>query len=113
VALTFDAWQTADSEAGYDADIIRILTETQTSATLFLGGLWMQSHVTQTQALAGIPDFELGNLSWSYPDFANLADEKTTAEIGRTQDLMHKLTGQQPSLFRLPFGTYQDESVGL
>ena len=111
VALTFDACQTANSEAGYDAAIIRTLTETHTAATLFLGGLWMQSHPTQTQLLASIPYFELGNHYWSHLDFAQISPEEMAAEITKAQEIMFRLIGRQPTLFRLPFGTYSEESL--
>lgn len=111
IALTFDACQTASNPAGYDQAIIRVLTETQTPATLFLGGLWMQSHSAQTQMLASNPLFELGNHSWSHLDFAEITREEMRAEILLTQDIMYTLTGRQPTLFRLPFGTYTDETL--
>jgi peptidoglycan/xylan/chitin deacetylase (PgdA/CDA1 family) len=113
IALTFDACQTADRPAGYDGEIINILTETQTPATLFLGGLWMQSHPTQTQRLASNPLFELGNHSWSHPDFTEIGPDEMSAEILQTQDMMMALTGRQPTLFRLPFGTYTDEVLAV
>lgn len=111
VALTFDACQTAASEAGYDAAIIETLIETETPATLFLGGLWMQSHPTQTQYLAGIPYFELGNHSWSHLDFQLISPEVMAAEITRTQEIMYQLTGRQPLLFRFPFGTWSPTAL--
>ena len=113
IALTFDACQTAHTPAGYDAAIIDVLIETETPATLFLGGLWMQSHPTQTRALAANPLFELGNHSWSHLDFAQISSEEMSAEILRTQDIMHELTGRQPRLFRLPYGTYTDEALAV
>lgn len=109
VALTFDACQTPTNPAGYDAALINVLTETQTPATLFLGGLWMQSHPTQTQTLATNPLFELGNHSWGHPDFVDLTPEEITREITMTQDTLFTLTGQTGTLFRLPFGTYNDD----
>jgi peptidoglycan/xylan/chitin deacetylase (PgdA/CDA1 family) len=109
VALTFDACQTADKPAGYDAEIINILTETHTAATLFLGGLWMESHPAQTQRLAAEPLFELGNHSWSHPNFAEISPEEMSRELLQTQEIMAELTGRQPTLFRLPFGTYTEE----
>jgi peptidoglycan/xylan/chitin deacetylase (PgdA/CDA1 family) len=111
VALTFDACQTPTNPAGYDAELIQVLIDTQTPATLFLGGLWMQSHLTQTQALAGNPLFELGNHSWSHPDFADLTPGEMGPEITMTQDIMFTLTGKYPRLFRLPFGTYDEEAL--
>jgi peptidoglycan/xylan/chitin deacetylase (PgdA/CDA1 family) len=111
VALTFDACQTTGQPTGYDETIIRILDGTNTPATLFLGGLWMQSHPTQTRSLATNPLFELGNHSWSHPDFAGMTPEQMSVEILRTQDIMYNLTGRQPRLFRFPFDTYTDEAL--
>jgi peptidoglycan/xylan/chitin deacetylase (PgdA/CDA1 family) len=113
IALTFDACQAPGKAAGYDEAIINTLSETGTSATLFLGGLWMQSHLIETQLLAANPLFELGNHSWSHPDFAEISTEEMSAEILRTQDKMYELTGRQPTLFRLPFGTYTDEALAI
>jgi peptidoglycan/xylan/chitin deacetylase (PgdA/CDA1 family) len=113
IALTFDACQTPDRPTGYDEAIINILTETETPATLFLGGLWMQWHPTQTQALAANPLFELANHSWSHPDFTRLNPEEMSAEIVRTQQIMYTLTGQQATLFRFPFDLYPDEAVAV
>jgi peptidoglycan/xylan/chitin deacetylase (PgdA/CDA1 family) len=111
IALTFDACQTVGSPTGYDQAIIRILNGTHTPATLFLGGLWMQQHPAQTQALATNPLFELGNHSWSHLDFTELSPEEVSREILRTQDIMVQLTGRQPTLFRFPFDTYTDDAL--
>jgi peptidoglycan/xylan/chitin deacetylase (PgdA/CDA1 family) len=111
IALTFDACQTASRPTGYDETVIKILTSTDTPATLFLGGLWMQSHPTQTQELAANPLFELGNHSWSHPDFAAISPEEMSAEILGTQNVMDRLTGRQPTLFRFPYDTYTDEAL--
>lgn len=113
VALTFDACQTASNPAGYDAALINALIEKRAPATLFLGGLWMQSHPTQTQMLATNELFELGNHSWSHLDFAEIDVATMEDEILLTQEIMHDLVGRQPTLFRLPFGTYTDEALDV
>jgi peptidoglycan/xylan/chitin deacetylase (PgdA/CDA1 family) len=113
IALTFDACQTVGSRTGYDQAIIRILNGTHTPATLFLGGLWMQQHPAQTQALAANPLFELGNHSWSHLDFTELSPEEMSREIVRAQDAMYQLTGRQPTLFRFPFDTYTDDALAV
>jgi len=46
VALTFDACATKMA-SGYDEEVIRVLIETGTPATLFLGGKWMLEHPDQ------------------------------------------------------------------
>ena len=111
IALTFDACQTEGDLAGYDTEIIRVLNETDTPATLFLGGLWMRDHPEATVALAQNPLFELGNHSWSHLDFRELNPEEITAEIQEAQKQMYDLLGFQTTLFRLPFGTYNEENL--
>jgi peptidoglycan/xylan/chitin deacetylase (PgdA/CDA1 family) len=111
IALTFDACQAAGRPTGYDEAIIRILNATHTPATLFLSGLWMSSHPTQTRALAANPLFELGSHSWSHPDFAGLSPQAMDAELQRTQAIMVKLTSHQPTLFRFPYDQHTPEAL--
>ena len=113
IALTFDACQTVDEPTGYDEAIIKILTDTGTPATLFLGGLWMQWHATQTRALAANPLFELGNHSWGHPDFTKISPAAMSAEILQTQAIMANLAGRQPALFRFPYDVYTDKALAV
>ena len=113
VALTFDLCQSEGDLAGYDSGIIQVLNETQTPATLFLGGLWMRDHQTETLELADNSLFELGNHSWSHEDFSAITSDEMQQEILRTQQFMYDLLGYQTNLFRLPYGTYTDESLNV
>lgn len=111
IALTFDLCETEGDLAGYDAEIIRILNDTQTPATLFLGGLWMQNHQAETLELAGNPLFELGNHSWSHLDFSSLSADAMQQQILLAQQKMYELLGYQTNLFRFPYGTYNEEAL--
>jgi peptidoglycan/xylan/chitin deacetylase (PgdA/CDA1 family) len=111
IALTFDACQTVEEPTGYDEAIIKTLTDTGTPATLFLGGLWMQWHTTQTRALAANPLFELGNHSWGHPDFTKISPAAMSAEILQTQAIMANLAGRQAALFRFPYDVYTDKAL--
>jgi peptidoglycan-N-acetylglucosamine deacetylase len=111
VALTFDLCQRENDLAGFDEGIVRILNETQTPATFFVGGLWMQYHEAETLALSNNPLFELGNHSWSHLDFSVISSDQMRSEIFLTQEYMYKLTGRQPQLFRFPYGTYTEEAL--
>lgn len=113
VALTFDVCQREGDLAGYDSEIVRILNETQTPATFFLGGLWMRDHQAETLELAGNPLFELGNHSWSHLDFSAISSEEINQEIQWTQQQMFDILGYQTNIFRLPYGTYNDTAVNL
>jgi peptidoglycan/xylan/chitin deacetylase (PgdA/CDA1 family) len=107
VALTFDACPAV----GYDAVIVHVLTETQTPATFFLSGRWMQGHVTATQTLASVPYFELGEHSWSHSDFSRLGLARMDDEITRTEKLLTQLSGRRGTLFRFPYGYYSSRAI--
>lgn len=111
VALTFDVGQTVENPAGFDQAIIRVLTETQTPATFFLGGLWMEQHITETLLLANEPLFELGNHAWSHLDFASIDRATIDDELLLTQQTMFRLLGWQTTLFRFPYGTYNEVAL--
>jgi len=113
VALTFDLCQTKGVRSGFDRKIIDILRETGTPATFFLGGLWMRDHIAETRMLAADTRFELGNHSWSHPDFSQIPAEKIAGEVEETQRIMWKILGYQGTLFRLPYGRYSDTALAV
>jgi len=113
VALTFDLCQSQGATSGFDPEIVRILSESETPATFFPGGLWMRDHRDETRNLAGNPLFELGNHSWSHPDFSRIPPERMTEEIGKTQRIMWELLGYQTRLFRFPYGRYSEKALDV
>jgi peptidoglycan-N-acetylglucosamine deacetylase len=113
IALTFDVCQAEGDLAGFDTEIIRVLNETQTPATFFLGGEWMRDHQVETLELSHNPLFELGNHSWNHEDFSVITSEEIQQEILLTQQYMYELVGYQTNLFRLPYGTYNNEALNL
>ncbi len=113
VALTSDACQDESQPTGYDSRIVDILTATDTPATLFLGGLWVRHHAQVAAQLGANPLFELGNHSWSHPDFTTIDATRTAGEISRTQSIIQRTTGQTPVLFRFPYGRYDTQALAL
>ncbi|MBI5579899.1 MAG: polysaccharide deacetylase family protein [Deltaproteobacteria bacterium] len=107
VALTFDACATKIA-SGYDEEVIRVLIETRTPATLFLGGKWMLEHPDQTRRLAAVDLFELGNHSFLHPHMTRSPDDQVRQELGWTQIVMYSLTGRQASLYRPPYGEHDE-----
>lgn len=113
VALTFDLCQSQGATSGFDPEIVRILSDSETPATFFPGGLWMRDHRDETRALAGNPLFELGNHSWSHPDFSRIPPERMAEEIRETQRTMWELLGYQTRLFRFPYGRYSEKALDV
>jgi peptidoglycan/xylan/chitin deacetylase (PgdA/CDA1 family) len=112
IALTFDACSTRKI-GRYDERIAKILVETKTAATLFLGGKWMEEHAEQTKYLASIPFFELGNHTFRHPHLLHLSDDSVRQELARTQNILYSLTGRQATLFRPPYGEEDDRVVRI
>lgn len=129
VALTFDADMTAemkhDLENGtvqsyYDRELIKILNETKTRATLFMSGMWIESYAKTAKALSLNPLFELGNHTYSHLTFEGacygleLAKEsKKISELEKTQKLLKEITGVDNKLFRFPGGCYSESDLKL
>ncbi len=104
VALTFDLCQDPEYPAGYDAAIVAVLQRYGVPATFFMGGDWMRTHPEETKAIAANPNFELGNHSWSHPDFTKLTEDEIAQQLETTEALLFELTGRRSLLFRPPFG---------
>lgn len=112
IALTFDACSTR-KPSHYDERITKILVETQTPATLFLGGKWMEEELEQTKHLASIPYFEIGNHTFLHPHLPKMSDDRIRQELMWTQQLLFSLTGRQPTLFRPPYGEFDERVIRI
>jgi peptidoglycan/xylan/chitin deacetylase (PgdA/CDA1 family) len=113
IALTFDACSTRDWSQ-YDQRITDELVKANAKATIFLGGLWAKEEAEHVKALATNPLFELGNHTYTHPHMPKVKDDaRMKAELVRTQDEVHALTGVVPKLFRPPYGEYDDRVVRI
>jgi peptidoglycan/xylan/chitin deacetylase (PgdA/CDA1 family) len=110
VALTFDACSTRDVSK-YDARITAELVDAGVPATLFLGGSWAREEKAHVKELAANPLFELGNHTYTHPHLTKASPEKIKRELLETQAEIFTLTGKQPTLFRPPYGEYDDRVV--
>jgi len=110
IALTFDACASY-RPSHYDQAVTDVLLKTQTPATIFLSGRWMQEHPKETQSLAAIPIFELGNHSETHPHMTTLTEAEMARELKQTQNTLFDLTRRKAMLFRPPFGEYNDTLI--
>jgi peptidoglycan/xylan/chitin deacetylase (PgdA/CDA1 family) len=110
LALTFDACSTR-SPSYYDERITKVLVETKTPATIFIGGHWAQEEVGHLQYLAASPLFELGNHTFSHPHMKEISEDRMRAEFLETQAAVQAITGREPRLFRPPYGEYDERVV--
>ena len=98
IALTFDDGPSESTPA-----LLEILKQHNAKATFFVCGHNAARLPEVLKAIAA-GGHEIGNHTWSHPrlDFAGPA--KMRDEIGRTQEIIRKVTGITPTLFRAPFG---------
>lgn len=127
IALTFDGdmndfmrgnMLSRKVKSYYDKRIIDTLMQTNTKATIFLTGMWIELYPTETKALAANPLFELGNHSYSHPSFdgycyglKQISDRQDKNEVEKTQNLLKIIAGIDNHLFRFPGGCYSQKDV--
>jgi peptidoglycan/xylan/chitin deacetylase (PgdA/CDA1 family) len=99
VALSFDSCYD-DKPLG---DILAALDHHGYHATFFVAGVFAERYPASVRRMAGA-GMELGNHSWSHPAFTKLSNAEIERQLTRTNDLIEKLTGERPTLFRPPFG---------
>lgn len=106
VAITFDSAWGADKTL----KIIDILKEYDVKATFFLVGFWVEKYPDMVKALydAGI---EIGTHSNTHADFANLNESQMELELTTSMDLIENVTNTRPTLFRAPYGSYNNTVI--
>ncbi len=105
-SLSFDAaWGNEDTE-----ELIEILDRYDVKVTFFVVGEWAEKYPESVQALA-----EAGHEVMSHSDdhahFNTLTADQIVADINACNDKIEALTGQRPTLFRPPFGEYDDHVI--
>jgi peptidoglycan-N-acetylglucosamine deacetylase len=112
VALTFDACGTK-APSNYDTLVTKVLIETGTHATIFLGGKWMEDERAHTLELASHPQFELANHTYLHPHLTKISEQRIREEMEKTQAILFSLTGRRAAYFRPPYGEYDDRCVRI
>lgn len=114
VAISFDAAWGADKTLG----IINTLKEYNAKATFFLVGFWVEDYPEEAKKVAE-NGFEIGTHSNTHPDMCKLSAKQMELELSTSIDIIKQTTGVTPTLFRAPFGSYNNtlidtaESLGL
>lgn len=127
IALTFDADMTPGMKMQLhsgevvtfnDKKVIQILTQTQTKATFFLAGMWIETYPDDTKDMAKNSLFELANHSYSHPSFdgdcfglGEIPNDQNIAEIQKTQFLLQSSGSVNNQYFRFPGGCYSQQDI--
>jgi peptidoglycan-N-acetylglucosamine deacetylase len=84
--------------------LLDLLAKHHIKATFFVLG----ENVTQYPEIvtrAAREGHEIGNHSWSHPNFAKMSDESVRSQLRRTDDAIKNAIGKSPTLCRPPYGS--------
>lgn len=106
IAFSFDAaWGNEDTE-----QLIEILKTYNIKATFFLVGSWVDKYPESVKALYSA-GHEIGNHSNSHPDMTKISHDKILEELNSCNSKIEKVIGVKPTLFRAPYGAYNNELI--
>ena len=106
IAISFDAaWGNDDTE-----QLINILAEYDVPATFFVVGAWVDKYPESVKQLhdAG---HRVENHSNTHPHMPNLSTSQMTAELTACNEKIAAVTGRTPTLFRPPYGDYDNKTI--
>ena len=106
IALSFDAaWGNEDTET-----LIRILGKYNVKATFFVIGRWAEKYPESVKALADA-GHEVMNHSDDHAHFNTLSADEIVKNVNAASDRIETITGVRPTLFRPPYGEYDDHVI--
>lgn len=106
IAISFDAAWGGDQTP----EILDILDEYGVKTTFFLVDIWTQRFPELVREIAA-RGHEIGNHSATHPQMSKLSREQILRELSVMSDEAEKITGVRPTLFRPPYGDYDNEVV--
>ena len=106
VAISFDAaWGNEQTE-----ELLKILDDHEVKATFFLVGSWVDKYPDSVKSIVAHGN-DIGNHSDTHPHMPSLEQGKAQNEISACNQKIEKLTGKAPTLFRPPYGDYDNMVV--
>lgn len=112
VALTFDLCPVRKG-TGYDRSLVDYLVQHRIPATFFMSGKWMEKHDEQVEHLLGIGFFEIGTHGEAHKHLPMHGAEEQREEIHRPVKVLHEHYAHDATLFRPPYGEYNDVTVAV
>ena len=106
IALTFD-----DGPHPKETNqVLDVLNKYNVKGTFFIAGKhanWYPNPLVR----ASKEGHEIGNHTFNHPDITNLTNAQLEEEILKCEEILIKLTGKKPTLFRPPYGSYKQEEL--
>jgi len=108
ICLTFDAAYGCEETK----EIIRICKEKNITATFFLVGFWVEKYPDMVK-LINEAGFEIGTHSNTHPFMTKLTEEQMRKELTESMNKITNITGKKVTLFRPPYGDYNDVVINV
>lgn len=106
VSISFDAaWGNEQTET-----LLDILDKYEVKSTFFLVGQWVDKYPDSVKEIAS-RGHDVGNHSDTHPHMTQLSIEQMQSEITQCNEKIKSLIGKEPTLFRPPYGDYNNEVV--
>ncbi len=99
------AWGNEDTQ-----QLIDILEKYKVKATFFVVGEWVDKFPESVKALSDA-GHEVMNHSDSHPHMTQISKDKMKEEVEKCNEKIQKITGKTPTLFRAPYGDYNNDVV--
>jgi peptidoglycan/xylan/chitin deacetylase (PgdA/CDA1 family) len=103
VALTFDD----GPNVKYTLKILKTLEDGNSTATFFVIGEYAKSYPDIVEEVNN-SGMQIASHSNGHDDFRDLAQKKGLNDLKTTSNILKKITGKKPLLFRPPGGNYND-----
>ncbi len=105
-AISFDAaWGNEQTDG-----LLKTLDEYKVKTTFFLVGDWVKKYPESVKKIAK-KGHDVGNHSSTHPHMSSLGAEEMKTQLTDCNNEIKKLTGKSPTLFRPPYGDYNNEVV--
>ncbi len=106
VALSFDAaWGNDDTET-----LINILAEYDAKATFFVVGAWVDKYPESVKQLSDA-GHQIMNHSNTHPYMTKIDATQKIDELNSCNKKIYEITGVSPTLFRPPYGDYDNATI--
>lgn len=106
VALSFDAaWGNEQTDT-----LLDILDKYKVKSTFFLVGDWVEKYPESVKEIAD-RGHNIGNHSDTHPYMTKLSTSDMTGQIQSCNEKIEKITGKKTTLFRAPYGDYNNDVV--
>ena len=106
VALSFDAaWGNEQTE-----QLLEILDKYKVKSTFFLVGDWVKNYPDSVKDIAK-HGHDVGNHSNTHPHMTQMSSSDMVGQIQSCNEKIKELTGKTPTLFRAPYGDYNNDVV--